>query len=97
MREINIKPYSILLEPIGRNTAPAITLAALKSLEFEEDSILLVLSSDHIIGDNDQFIKVINSGLKYANDGRFITFGVIPDGPETGYGYIKSAEPLMKN
>ena len=94
MREINIKPYSILLEPIGRNTAPAITLAALKSLEFEEDSILLVLSSDHIIGDNDQFIKVINSGLKYANDGRFITFGVIPDGPETGYGYIKSAEPL---
>ena len=94
MREINIKPSSILLEPIGRNTAPAITLAALKSLEFEEDSILLVLSSDHIIGDNDQFIKVINSGLKYASDGRFITFGVIPDGPETGYGYIKSAEPL---
>ena len=94
MREINIKPRSIILEPIGRNTAPAITLAALISKEFEKDAQLLVLSSDHIIEDEKQFIKVIYEGIKYANDGRLVTFGVIPDEPATGYGYIKSAEPL---
>ena len=60
MREINIKPRSILLEPFGRNTAPAVTLAAIKSLEFENDANLLVLSSDHIIEDEEQFIKIIN-------------------------------------
>ncbi len=94
MREINIKPLSILLEPFGRNTAPAVTLAALKSLEFEEDVNLLVLSSDHIIGNEEQFLKVVNSGLEYSNKGKLVTFGVIPEEPDTGYGYIKSAEPL---
>ena len=94
MREINIKPLSILLEPFGRNTAPAVTLAALKAQEFEKNANLLILSSDHIIEDERQFIKVINSGIKYSNEGRLVTFGVIPDEPATGYGYIKSAEPL---
>ena len=61
MREINIKPFSILLEPFGRNTAPAITIAALKSLELGEnvDPIILVLSSDHEISDTENFIEVI--------------------------------------
>ena len=94
MREINVNPNSILLEPFGRNTAPAITLAALKALEIEEDPILLVLSSDHIIGDENQFIKVIESGIEYANEERLVIFGVIPDSPDTGYGYIKSQIPL---
>ena len=97
MREINIKPLSILLEPFGRNTAPAVTLAALKSLEFEEDVNLLVLSSDHIIGNEEQFLKVVNSGLEYSNKGKLVTFGGIPEDPDTGYGYIKSAEPLEES
>ena len=94
MREINIKPNSILLEPIGRNTAPAIVLAALKAIEIEKDPILLVLSSDHFIGNQSQFIKVINEGIQYAERERLVTFGVIPDSPDTGYGYIKSELPL---
>lgn len=97
MREINIKPGSILLEPFGRNTAPAITLAALISKEFEKNAQLLVLSSDHIIEDEKQFLKVIHAGIKYANEGRLVTFGVIPDEPSTGYGYIKSADPLEES
>ena len=59
MREIGAKPQAILLEPFGKNTAPAITLAALKALEIEKDPILLILSSDHIIGDQEKFTKVI--------------------------------------
>ena len=94
MREINIIPSSILLEPFGRNTAPAITLAALKALEIEDNPTLLIMSSDHIIGDQKQFIKVINSGIEYSQNGRLVTFGIIPDSPDTGYGYIKSKESL---
>ncbi len=94
MREININTNSILLEPFGRNTAPAITLAAIKALELEEDPTLLILSSDHIISNEDKFIKVINLGIQYAEEGRLVTFGVIPDSPETGYGYIKAKVPL---
>ena len=66
MRELNIEDFIIMLEPFGRNTAPAITLAALKSLELEEDPTLLVLSSDHEIKKNEQFLKVINMSLKFA-------------------------------
>ena len=94
MREININPMSILLEPFGRNTAPAIALAALRAMELEEDPTLIILSSDHIISDEDHFIRVINAGIEYAEKGRLVTFGVIPDSPDTGYGYIKSEKPL---
>ena len=97
MREIEINPNIILLEPFGRNTAPAVTLAALKALKVEEDPTLLILSSDHVINKEEQFIKVIISSLKYSNEGRLVTFGIIPTSPETGYGYIKSKEPLKEN
>ena len=97
MREINIEPKKILLEPIGKNTAPAITLAALKAIEFDEDPILLILSSDHIIMDKKKFIKVIKNGASYASKERLVNFGIIPTYPETGYGYIKSKTPLIKN
>ena len=96
MREININPSIILLEPFGRNTAPAVTLAALKSLELEKDPTLLILSSDHIIRDPEIFIKVIISGLEYTERERLVTFGIIPKSPETRYGYIKSKEPLLE-
>ncbi len=90
MREINIKPNKILLEPSGKNTAPAIALSALIAIEIEKDPILLVLSSDHQIKNNDKFIEVIKKGIKYANNDKIVTFGIVPHSPETGYGYIKA-------
>ena len=86
MREIEVKPNKILLEPFGRNTCPAITLAALKAVEHNDDPIILVLSSDHHISNNQNFIKAIEAGIKYAMKDRLVTFGVVPDYPATGYG-----------
>jgi len=94
MKEIGVNPYSILLEPFGRNTAPAITLASLLALEKEEDPILIVLSSDHQITDTLRFVETINNGLSYAMGNRLVTFGVIPDSPETGFGYIEAENKL---
>ena len=96
-REINIIPQSILLEPFGRNTAPAIALAAIKSLESGHDPLLLVLSSDHLIKDSLQFQNNIKKGIKYSENGRLVTFGVIPIYPETGYGYIKIKDQFDNN
>ncbi len=90
MRELNIKPSSILLEPFGKNTAPAIALASLLAAQIEKDSILLVLSSDHEIKNNKNFVEVLNEGINYAKKNKLVTFGVIPNNPETGYGYIKA-------
>ena len=94
MREININNFIILLEPFSRNTAPAITLAALKSLEIEEDPTLLVLSSDHEIKQKEKFLNVINLGLKFTEINKLVTFGIIPTSPEIGYGYIKAKKPF---
>ena len=85
MRDIKIKPKSILLEPVGRNTAPAITIAALKAIEQGEDPILLILPSDHLIKDNHKFQKAIESATSYCNLGKLLTFGVVPYKAETGY------------
>ncbi len=97
IRELSIKPNSIILEPFGRNTAPAITIAALKSLEIGEDLNLLILSSDHQIENEKKFIEVIEEGVKYSQNGDLVTFGICPDSPKTGYGYIKSLLPLDKS
>ena len=94
MRQIDIIPQSILLEPFGKNTAPAITLAAITAIKNEEDPILLVLSSDHYIKDEAKFVKIIKNGITYAKKDRLVTFGVSPTKPETGYGYIKSVMPF---
>ena len=94
MKAINVKPYSILLEPIGRNTAPAITISSLLALEKDDDPIVIVLSSDHQIKNNKKFIEVMNVGILYANKNRLVTFGVLPDSPETGYGYIEAENEL---
>ena len=96
MREIGVKPNKILLEPFGRNTCPAITLAALKAVENNDDPIMLILSSDHHINNQKNFINAIEVGIKYAMKDRLVTFGVIPDFPATGYGYIKSQTPIKK-
>lgn len=90
MKEININPKAIVLEPFGKNTAPAITIAALKALEEDEEAILIILSSDHSIEDNDKFLEVINLGEEYAKKENLVTFGIVPSFPSTGYGYIKS-------
>ena len=94
MRELNIMPNRIILEPIGRNTAPAITLASIVSLEIEDDPLLLVLSSDHEIKNNIKFIEAINEGINLARKDHLVTFGVVPHFPETGYGYIKAEKPF---
>lgn len=82
-------PADILLEPVGRNTAPAIALAALQALLRSEDAILLVLPSDHVIRDNQRFADAVVIASRAASEGRMVTFGIVPDCPHTGYGYIK--------
>tara|TARA_B100001027_G_scaffold190133_1_gene143920 strand:+ start:2544 stop:3992 length:1449 start_codon:yes stop_codon:yes gene_type:complete len=96
-RLINIKTGSIILEPFGKNTAPAITLAAIKATEKNHDPILLILSSDHEIKNESLFLETIKSGEKYALENRLVTFGITPSSPETGFGYIKSKYPLESN
>ena len=97
MRGINIKNFSILLEPFGRNTAPAIAISALKALEKNDDPILLILSSDHEILNKEKFINTLNAGINYAENEKLVTFGILPTSPETGYGYIKAAKPFADN
>ena len=89
LRQISINPQAILLEPVGRNTAPAIALAALQLLKNNSDSLLLVLPSDHIIQDENAFHKSIYYAKTLAEKGNLVTFGIVPNKPEVGYGYIK--------
>ena len=88
-KEINIQPKEIILEPEGKNTAPAILSAALRVFDYNKKANLLVLSSDHVISNKKQFLKSINAALNYSIDGRVVLFGVIPNRAETGYGYIQ--------
>ena len=94
MREINIKPLHIILEPFGRNTAPAIAIAALKSLEDYQNPNLLILSSDHHINENKKFHAAVKKGVEFAENGRLVTFGVVPTSPDIGFGYIESDNPF---
>ena len=79
----------IILEPNGKNTAPAVTLAALKSSNSKEDPILLVLSTDHLIQNNSAFHSAIETGKTLTEQEKLVTFGVTPTSPETDYGYIE--------
>jgi mannose-1-phosphate guanylyltransferase len=79
----------ILLEPVARSTAPAIAAAAIRCLEHDENAIMLVLSSDHVITDLDAFHACVNTAADLAAEGYLLTFGITPDRPETSYGYIK--------
>ena len=89
LRELHVNDSDIILEPIGRNTAPAIAIAALQSLLHGKDSLLLVLAADHVIEDNSAFFQAISKAEHMANQGKLVTFGIVPDAPETGFGYIK--------
>lgn len=88
------KRPSILLEPEGRNTAPAIALAALHALEREEDPVLLILAADHLIQNVDAFHQAIEDALPLAQEGKLVTFGIVPTHAETGYGYIQKGNAL---
>ncbi|AKC86797.1 mannose-1-phosphate guanylyltransferase/mannose-6-phosphate isomerase [Pseudoxanthomonas suwonensis] len=90
LREVDCKPAAILLEPVGRNTAPAIAAAALQATADGEDPLLLVLPSDHVIADAAAFRSAVSQAATAAEAGRLVTFGIVPTGPETGYGYIKA-------
>jgi len=89
LQKVGIKKSTILLEPIGRNTAPAIAVAALHSFKEAADGILLVLSADHIIQDVEVFHKAIIAASKQAQEGKLVAFGIVPTDANTGYGYIK--------
>lgn len=91
MREIDALGQ-IILEPVGRNTAPAIALAALSLIEQGDDAIMLVLAADHIIENQAEFQKVIKESVSLAESGKLVTFGIVPSHAETGYGYIKAGE-----
>ena len=84
------KPGSIVLEPTGRNTAPALTLAALADSKHATDPILLVMPADHVIIDIAAFQRAVRQGAALADGGAVVTFGITPEAPETGYGYIQS-------
>ncbi len=94
LHEIGIAPLSIVLEPVGRNTAPAVALAALAALERENDPVLLVLPADHLMQDTPAFQRAVMAGLPVAREGRLLTFGIAPERAETGYGYIRTGERL---
>ena len=85
---------TIVLEPFGRNTAPALTLAALAAIKNNADPVLLVMPADHVITDVTAFQSVVSLGAGLADAGAVVTFGITPDAPETGYGYIQSGAPF---
>lgn len=91
------KQGKILLEPVGRNTAPALTMAALEATRDGSDPVLLVMPADHVITDLNAFQAVVVEGEKHAERGNIVTFGIVPDYPETGYGYIKMSEQPLSD
>jgi len=90
LRHVGAMPAALILEPIGRNTAPAIAVAALQAMADGDDPVLLVLPSDHVIADEAAFRAAVIAALPAAEAGALVTFGIVPTGAETGYGYIKA-------
>jgi mannose-1-phosphate guanylyltransferase/mannose-6-phosphate isomerase len=92
--EAGIDDATIVLEPLARNTAPAIALGALQALRNDPDAVLLVLPADHLIGDTSAFVEAVKQALPLAAQGWLVTFGIRPDRPETGFGYIRRADAI---
>lgn len=100
LREVGFENCTLLLEPMGRNTAPAVTLAAIAALGASgnsEDSVLLIMPADHNISDEAHFHEAIARGLPQAIGGAMVTFGIVPNRPETGYGYIEVGTAIDEN
>ena len=83
---------NIILEPVGRNTAPALTLAALDA--DQEDPVLIVMPADHVVRDTQAFADAVSAGLAHAEAGKVVTFGIVPDSPQTGFGYIRAGSAV---
>ncbi|MEE7533053.1 mannose-1-phosphate guanylyltransferase/mannose-6-phosphate isomerase [Klebsiella huaxiensis] len=94
LRQLDKLSKNIILEPVGRNTAPAIALAALQATQNGDDPLMLVLAADHIINNQAVFHKAIGIAEQYALADHLVTFGIVPSTPETGYGYIQRGEAL---
>ncbi len=97
LREIDAEPLSIILEPLGRNTAPAAAIAALTVENKAPGAMMMLLPSDHVILHSDRFHEAARTAAEAASQGALVTFGVQPDKPETGYGYIKRGEEVGEN
>lgn len=97
LRQIGQLNHNIILEPVGRNTAPAIALAALAATAHGDDPLLLVLAADHVIQQDAEFRRVVEQATPLALAGKLVTFGIVPTHPETGYGYIRRGESLADN
>jgi len=95
LRQMGIERPRIVLEPLGRNTAPALTLAALLDLAQGDDDVLLVMPADHLIADLPAFRAAVAEGAQQAEASKMVTFGVVPDHPDTGYGYIKAGARVI--
>src|SRR6478609_6486015 len=91
LRQVGAPVPAIVLEPIGRNTAPAIAAAALQAMADGNDPLLLVLPSDHVIADADGFRRAVREAAVAAEQGALVTFGIVPTAPETGFGYIQAS------
>jgi mannose-1-phosphate guanylyltransferase/mannose-6-phosphate isomerase len=94
LRQVDIRASALILEPQGRNTAPAVALAALQVITADPDALLLVLPADHLIQNVDAFVAAVGKAIPLARQGRLVTFGVVPASAETGYGYIKCGATL---
>jgi len=95
VRQLGMEQVTILLEPVSRNTAPAIALAALQAVSREKDSILLVLAADHLVRDVAAFQECVRKALPLAEAGKLVTFGIVPTHPETGYGYLEKGREIV--
>ena len=96
LAEIGISPRAIVLEPVGRNTAPAAAAAAFLLHRDDPEAIMAILPSDHVVGNQTAFKLAFDQAAPAAAAGRLVTFGITPDRPETGYGYIKQGEALSE-
>lgn len=94
VRQIGIAPAALLLEPVGRGTAPAIALAALKSIQNDRASVVVIMPADHVILDNEELHSAIKNATNAAREGRIVTLGIKPSHPATGYGYVTAGQPL---
>jgi mannose-1-phosphate guanylyltransferase / mannose-6-phosphate isomerase len=92
IQSIDMSQSAIILEPVGRNTCPAITVAALEASKDGSDPVLLIIPADHLIDNGELFASAVQAGKDLASEGSIITFGIVPDRPETGYGYIKRGQ-----
>lgn len=93
MQQIGIKA-DIMLEPLARNTAPAIACGAFRAMEIDEDAVMVVLPSDHVIKDREAFCKAVKAAAEEAMKGSLVTFGIVPTMPHTGYGYVKAGSSV---